>query len=126
MRISDWSSDVCSSDLRATSLPDFDQGADDVAHHVMQERIADDVDRDEFAHAAHVDATHFANRAWRLALRIAKCLTRLLGLLLRISRTGLCALHCATRKAETSSLPIRACAAACLASAVQGGAHVVP
>src|SRR3546814_15111385 len=72
MRISDWSSDVCSSDLRATSLPDFDQGADDVAHHVMQERIADDVDRDEFAHAAHVDATHFANRAWRLALRIAK------------------------------------------------------
>ena len=57
---------------RRAPLPDRQQQADDVAHHVVQERIGGDVDREPIAAARHPQRVQPPHRRARLALGGAK------------------------------------------------------
>ena len=59
--------------FRLLAAPHRQQRADDVAHHVMQERIGLDVDDDAISITRHADRMHIAMRRARLTGERAEC-----------------------------------------------------
>jgi len=55
------------------AFADVNQGADDVAHHVMQKRVGDELEHDIVAAPADIQMFEIAHRRFRLAFGRAKC-----------------------------------------------------